>query len=232
MSDARIILQTQGQEDEKILQRAEFTHFKKDYRTYSLFGTDWLLVNYNEKNAEESAPTDGQRITMRIPLNGDMLNEVYLRFKLVTDDRWLYSTYSDLSDNMFTPLTVFEIVEKVELMYNNLTLSELTSDYMLSYFDLYKSVHQKMALSQMFSYDNKSKNNVNLTVLEDYTYLYTPLPFWFHKSPIHAIPLWALKDSNLSLRITLKDYSGPNQSRFLHDIDMMIEYGYLTSTAR
>jgi hypothetical protein len=228
MSDARIILQTQGQQDEKILQNAEFTHFKKDYRTYSLFGTDWLMVNYNEKNSEESAPRDNQRITMRIPLNGDMLNEVYLRFKLVTDDRWLYGTGSDLSDNMFSPMTVFELFEKVELLYNDTILSELTSDFILCYFDLYKSAPQKMAVAQMISYDNLSKNNVNLSILEDYTYLYTPLPFWFHKSPIHAIPLWALKDSNLSLRITMKNYSGPNMDRFIHDIDMMIQYGYLT----
>lgn len=229
MADARIILQTQGQEDQSIVQNAEFTFFKKDFRTHTQFGLDWLLVNYNEKN-DENMIRDNQSITMRIPLNGDLMNEVYLRFKLITDSRWNMGTGSDLSSNMFTPMTVFDIIDKVELQYNDHKLSELTSDYMMSYFDLYKSVGEKMELAQLVSYDNATTGYYNMDPanVPEFTHLYLPLPFWFHKSPIHAIPVWALKDTNLSLKITFKEFSGPNQDRIIHDVDMMIQYGYIT----
>jgi hypothetical protein len=229
MADARIILQTQGQEDQNIVQNAEFTFFKKDFRTHTQLGLDWQSINYNEKN-EEGVIRDGQTITIRIPLNGDLLNEIYLRFKVVTDERWYVGTGSDLSECMFSPMTVFDIVDKVELMYNDHRLSELTSDYILCYMDLYKSIGEKNALANMVSYDNATREFINLDVssVAPHTYLYMPLPFWFHKSPIHAIPLWALKDTNLTLKITLKDFSGPNQSRKIHDVDTMVQYAFVT----
>lgn len=230
MSDARIILQTQGQEDQAIVQNAEFTFFKKDFRTYAQFGLDWLFVNYNEKN-DQNVIRDKQTITMRVPLNGDLLNEVYLRFKLITDSRWNVSqSNSDLSECTFTPMTVFDIIDKVELLYNDHKLSELTSDYMMCYFDLYKSVGEKMELAQLISYDNATAGYINMdpASVPEFTHLYLPLPFWFHKSAIHAIPVWALKDTNLSLKITFKEFSGPNQDRVIHDIDMMLQYGYIT----
>ena len=47
MSNARIMLLATGEQDNMINQNAEYTFFQRDIKTYTQFGTDWLVVTNN-----------------------------------------------------------------------------------------------------------------------------------------------------------------------------------------
>jgi hypothetical protein len=44
---------------------------------------------------------------------------------------------------------------------------------------------------------------------------------------MNAFPLWAIKDNNITIRVTLKQFKGPS-TRSIRDIECLYKYGFLT----
>ena len=81
MSNARIILQTLGEQNIYLNKNPSHTHLKKNTKKYSKFGIDWIVINTNTKNL----PDYGRPNTsyyFRIDKDGDLINNLYLRLKL------------------------------------------------------------------------------------------------------------------------------------------------------
>ena len=49
MSDARIVLQATGEQDEYLTKNANSTFFKKKFETYSDYGSNWIQLSNNDK---------------------------------------------------------------------------------------------------------------------------------------------------------------------------------------
>ena len=57
------------------------------------------------------------------------------------------------SENFGIKETIFGILDRVEFMCNDKTISKMFSDYIFSYFELNNTESEKQNLVDMFSYD-------------------------------------------------------------------------------
>jgi hypothetical protein len=227
MSNARIILHAIGEQDNFLNRNAENSFFKRDIRTYTQFGTDWIIVSNNDRN-DSNFIYDGMKMDVHVPLNGDVLTEVYLRIKLDASANWDFSDASgSLSSKTYALETIMNIFDKIEFMYNNVVISEIDSLYLLSYYDLYLSRYQKSELVPLISYEYAKRGSIQSGSNTEFVYLYVPIPFWFHKTPLNSFPLWALKDNNVSLKVSLKRFKGPS-GRKIRDVECLFQYAFLT----
>jgi hypothetical protein len=229
MSNARIMLLAIGEQDSMINQNAEYTFFQRDTKTHTQFGTDWLVVSNNDKNTTNFI-YDNMGLDIHVPINGDVLTDVYLRIKLDVSgsSAWDYSgNIGTMASNTRALETFVNIIDTVQFIHNNKVISELDSLYILSYYDLYLNQQQKNELVPMVSYEYAKRSSASSTYPTQFVYLYIPLPFWFHKSPMNAFPLWAIKDNNITIRVTLKQFKGPS-TRSIRDIECLYKYGFLT----
>jgi hypothetical protein len=227
MSNARIMLLAIGEQDSMINQNAEYTFFQRDIKTHTQFGTDWLVVRNNDKN-NTNFIVDNMGLDIHVPINGDLLTDVYLRIKLDASTQWDYSGNSgSMATNTYALETFVNIIDTVQFIHNNKVISELDSLYILSYYDLYLNQQQKNELVPMVSYEYAKIGAQSSASSPSFINLYVPLPFWFHKSPMNAFPLWAIKDNNITIRVTLKQFKGPS-TRAIRDIECLYKYGFLT----
>ena len=214
MSHARIVLQTVGEQDTYLTKNAKHTHFKKNYRKHTTYGIDWNIINSNYKNTDDYAQP-GSKHYFRIENNGDLINELYLRIKINKDSAWAKESFKSYE-------TIFNIIDNIEFLYNDKTLSRLTSDFIFSYFEINYNESDKRNLVDMFSYDKLLTNNI-----DDYIYLTIPIPLWFHKSPGLAFPLWALNNPNIGVNITLNNFTKTTNK--INDIEHLVNFGQLTT---
>jgi hypothetical protein len=217
------MLLARGEQDDMINQNPEYSFFSRDIKTYTQFGTDWLLVTNNDKNSTNFI-YDGMTMDIHVPVNGDLLTEVYLRFKLDVTNNWDYSANTgSFTTNTYALETIMSILDSVQFLVNNKLVSELDSVYLMSYYDLYLNQQQKNNLVPLLSYEYAKQ----VTTSPTYVYLYVPIPFWFHHSPNNAFPMWALKNNEITIKVKLNKYKG-SSNRSIRDIEMLYQYAFLT----
>ena len=141
MSHARIVLQTVGAQDTYLTKNAKHTHFKKNYRKHTLYGTDWNIINANYKNIDDYVSPNSQHY-FRIENNGDLVKDIYLRIKINKDLAWSKLSLNGVGGNGVQE-TIFNILDSIEFLYNAKTLSKLTNDFIFSYFEVNYSESEK-----------------------------------------------------------------------------------------
>ena len=215
MSNSRIILQAVGEQDSYLTKDAKSTLFKNKSRRHTLFGLDWNVINSNYKNSSNFASPKSTHY-FRIENNGDLINDIYLRIKLKVNKAWR-------SDNFGIKETILGILDSVNFMCNDKILSNMSSDYICSYFELNYDESAKINLIDMMSYDIIDNSNLGA---EETVYVTIPLPLWFHKNPGSAFPLWALNNPNIGINVSIKDYN--NSNREIADIEILTSFSQLT----
>ena len=215
MSNARIILQATGEQDQYLTTGAKSTLFKNKPKRHTLFGKDWNIMNANYKNVSNFA-SPGSKHYFRIENNGDLITDIYLRLKLRVSDSWK-------SHNFGIKETLFGILDNIEFLCNDKVLSKMFSDYIFSYFELNYNESEKKNLVEMFSYD---KISTNYSENDNHIYLTIPIPLWFHKNPSSAFPLWAIYNPNIGINISIKNYD--NTDREISDIEILTSFAQLT----
>ena len=115
MSDARIVLQATGEQDEYLTTNANSTFFKKKYETYSDYGSNWIQLSNNDKGVDNFV-TPGNSLYFRINQDGDVINEIYLKIKINKNDSWKNTNFN-------TYETIFGIIDNIEFLYNDKVLS-------------------------------------------------------------------------------------------------------------
>ena len=76
-----------GAQDTYLTKNAKHTHFKKNYRTHTLYGTDWNIIHANYKNIDDYVSPNSQHY-FRIENNADLVKDIYLRIKINKDQAW------------------------------------------------------------------------------------------------------------------------------------------------
>ena len=214
MSHSRIVLQAVGSQDAFLTTNSKHTHFKKTHRNHTQFGLDWSIINANDKNIVDYAPP-GSSHYFRLENNGDLINEMYLRIKINIDDAWSKNNFGIYE-------TIFNIIDSIEFLYNDKTLTKLTSDFIFSYFEVNYNENEKKNLVDLFSYDKLSTHSD-----EEYIHLSIPLPLWFHKSPGLAFPMWALNNPNVGVNVNLKNFV--KSTNVISDIELLVNFTQISS---
>ena len=212
MSNFKVTFQTTGEEDKYLTHNPESTHFKRNHKRHTHFGVDWICISNNNKNISNYCLPNSSYY-FRIEADGDLINNLYLKLKLKKNVEWTKNKFGIYE-------TVFKIIKNIQFLTDDKILSDMSSDFIFSYFELNYNKSEKKALVNMISYDKASYNNQ-----DEYVYLYLPLPLWFHKNNGHAFPLWALNKSNVGIKLNTNNYDSTN--REIADIQLLVDFGFL-----
>ena len=158
MSNAKIILKAVGEQDSYLTVNPQNTYFKSAHKTHTQFGTSWLSITNNNKNNTTIPP--GGSIYFRIPVDGDLINETYLRIKVNTHPDWLSASFGIRE-------TIFALLDSVEFLIHDKVIVKMDSDYIFAYLDIHSTYDQLRDLGEMISYDNQSISQGAIT--PDYT---------------------------------------------------------------
>ena len=132
MSNSKIILQTTGEQDKYLTTNPNHTHFKSNYRQYTQFGNDWIVLNNNNKGTADFINKNSSYY-FRIEKDGDLINNLYIRLKLnkvpgtSAPQPWAQANFGIYE-------TIFKIIKNVEFLNNDSVIASMSSDYMFSYF--------------------------------------------------------------------------------------------------
>jgi hypothetical protein len=218
MSNARIILKAVGEENLILNENPTHTFFKNEIRTYTQYGSGWIVITNNNKNTSNFV-TPGSSIYFRIPVDGDIITETYLRIKINRSENWN-------SDNFDIRETVLGILESVEFRVHDTVLSRLEIDYIVAYLELICDWSELKNISDSLSYETQSNAFKDSPVQPNYLYLTLPLPFWFHKNPTLGMPVWSLDDANVGIKVETKNFNSVGNE--ILDIELLTQFIYLT----
>ena len=127
MSNAKIILQAKEQ-NIPLNKDPQKTFFKKNYRTHTIFGTDWNILS-NNFNGPDDFIKPNSKYYFRIDKNGDVIKNLYLRLKLVKNKNWNKENFGSYE-------TVFKLINNIQFMYNDRILADFDSDLIFSLLSL------------------------------------------------------------------------------------------------
>lgn len=238
MSHAKILLGAVGIEDEKITNNAKQTYFKYNYKTHTKFASNWTsVINNNKPNPNDNTTKfpPNSSVYFRLPIQGDILLDTILRFKLYDVDanngmknQFLNITEHNKGIGEFTSLS---LIKKIQFLNNDKIISELDKIFIANFMKLSLENDKYQNYRKLSSFDNNSsvKDKYMPKDGKFVRYVSLPLPFWFTKSEGLGFPMWALTDPNIGMKIILDDYQNVNNNNTcnIFDIEILAKYAYL-----
>ena len=232
MANTKILLGAIGEEDGYLTQDAKNTLFKTSYKTHSQFSSNWNVIS-NNNGGESEKFTKGSSHYFRLPFEGDLIMNTYLRFVIREN-----IVLSSAANYDFLALC---LLDKIELLYKSKTLSSFDKNYLANYFKLNLTTEKFLNYRKMSSITIDNNNSTYDKFLDqDVYYIDIPLPFWFTKSEGQALPVWSLTDNDLGINIKLADSfkydttidnSGDvvDLAGKILDVQILVNYGYLAN---
>ena len=227
MSNSRILLGAIGEEDGYLTQDAQNTLFKTSFKTHTHFSSNWNVIT-NNNGGQASRFTPGSSHYFRLPFEGDLIMNTYLRF-VIKDDN------IGATDNLY--YLALSLFDRIELMYKSKSLSSFDRNYLANYFKTNLTQEKFLNYRKMgsiYSTDTPVKDSF---LNQDVYYIDLPLPFWFTKSEGQALPVWTLTDQDLGLNVKLantfnykkSDTNNIDLTNDIMDVQVLVNYGYLNN---
>ena len=228
MSNSRILLGAIGEEDGYLTKDAQNTLFKTSFKTHTHFSSNWNVIT-NNNGGQSSRFTAGSTHYFRIPYEGDLIMNTYLRFVIKASN-----LDSAGRGQYFLALSLFD---RIEMLYKSKNISTLDRNYLSNYFKTNLTTEQFINYRKMSSVYSNNSSIRDKFLDEQVYYVDLPLPFWFSKSEGQAMPVWTLTDQDLGFNVKLsdtlnyKDSSGTDTdiTGQILDIQVLVNYGYLNN---
>ena len=231
-SGAAIQIASYGLEDKFVSGEPSTTFFKSVYRRHTNFAIQPIEINFT------GSADIGDIDIINIPRNGDLVKQIYIKFKLPTIP--LLGTAPPDIQAVWTNSIANALLEYAELTIGGQTVQTLTGEYSFIQSELRTSDSKYPALQQITG---------RLTPLPISGEYILPLAFYFHDHPSQAIPLVALNRQDVKIRIkfrpldqlvkSINTVGGPNAD-IIGDIDVanmekiiftpFVEYIFLDKT--
>ena len=238
MANTKILLGAIGEEDGYLTQDAKNTLFKTSYKTHSQFSSNWNVIS-NNNGGQSSKFTAGSSHYFRLPFEGDLIMNTYLRFVLPAEDIPGTPPITALDKTKNYDFLALCLLDKIELLYKSKTLSWFDKNYLANYFKLNLTTEKFLNYRKMSSITTDNNNSTYDKFLDlNVYYIDIPLPFWFTKSEGQALPVWSLTDNDLGINIKLADsfkytHNSSGDSVDLAgkilDVQILVNYGYLAN---
>lgn len=231
MANTKILLGAIGEEDGYLTQDAKNTLFKTSYKTHSQFSSNWNVISNND-GGQHTKFTKGSSHYFRLPFEGDLIMNTYLRFVLPAED--MNATVTALDNPKNYDFLALCLLDKIELLYKSKTLSSFDKNYLANYFKLNLTTEKFLNYRKMSSITTDNNNSTYDKFLDlDVYYIDIPLPFWFTKSEGQALPVWSLTDNDLGINIKLADSfnydTAADIDNKILDVQILVNYGYLAN---
>jgi hypothetical protein len=228
MGGGRLQLSVEGDEDKYINNNPNLNIFKTVYMRH----TNFTMVSIEEscqdfiRNKHEyntHLPMNEETsFKVRIPRNGDLVNQIYLRLDLPK----IYSDYIAEEGFKYTPYLGVACIKQVSLYIEDTKVETLTGEFLFAYHKLHQSKSKQDTFEQLIGhrpelYDpvgqvdqsyrafqktaypaNESSSN-NKATIPNVT-VTIPLTFWFSRVNGLALPLIALHLHQVYVEIELR----------------------------
>ena len=186
MTAGLLQLNFKGPQDKYLTGNPQMTYFKSIYRSYSNFAKDLQKLQF------ENRVKFGSTHSCIIKNYGDLLSNLYLYIELPQ----LVSTNNNENWAGYVNGVGFSIIESVSFEIGGQTID--TYDY--NWLDIYNEIYDQNSDTLV------SKFNTDIS-LEENNYsqkLYVPLHFWFTKNYGNVLPLIALQNHEIKVKITFR----------------------------
>ena len=216
-------LKSIGDENIYINSNPEINFFKNVYMRHTNFVTNIIEVNTGFSDGLKLA--DSTKIKIRIPRNGDLIKEVFLKLDLP-------DIHSTTSQNFSFIKNIGSIIVKsAKLMIEENVIQELRGEYIYIYNKLYNISEKQDTINNLtgnttdvynptgnidnsfrgYNSDN-TYNSGNIILNKNYNNkptitgrtLYVPLPFWFTNNNGLSLPLISMKYHTVYIDLELR----------------------------
>jgi len=218
-SGAVLQLAARGQQDLFIMGNPQITYFKSVFKRHTPFAME------TTENFFNGIHKTGQKLQCKLERVGDMVHQIYLRFKLPS----LQLIQGE--DNLYTSWVNsigYVLINYIEIQIGNKVIDRQYGQWMDIWSELTTPDDKRDALYNMIGKSNFFTNSTQNGPLD----LYVPLQFWFCKNIGDALPLVAIQHQDIRINVQLKSfnllYTSNNFSQAEQVLPSMIEFDQIS----
>ena len=208
-----IQINARGQQEQILYGNPKMTYFKKVFNSPSNFARSYHNIPYS------GTARFGNKIHINIPLNGDLLANLFLSLELPKIDEINSGAVQNLNNekgiSYYCNGIGYKLIKSIELKFNGVSIEKLTGEMCAHIFNY-----------QFMEYDNNLINHVfKLKEYVDYSIVYgsdtihniqdyerrgpinlrLPIPFFFSQSPDNYLPLCAMSNTNIEVILEIEN---------------------------
>ena len=208
-----------GKQDVYLTGNPQFTYFKVIYRRHTNFATESIMVHW-DSNTE--TPELGATLTATIPRQAELVSGIWLQVEL-PNKTGSSSTWIDGVGNA--------LVKRADIEIGGHLVDRHYGEWMNIWGEL------TTPQGKLQGYDKMVGNNTNL-VAATAQRLDIPLLFWFCRNPGLALPLVALQNQEVKLKIQLETLTNLLENGTLTDptnamkLTLWVDYVFLDTDER
>ena len=215
MGGGKLQLSITGKEDKYLSNNPNINIFKSVYMRHTNFtmcSIEESCLNYikNDRAYKKNLEIHNNTIyNVKIPRNGDLINDIFLRIDLPAIN-YVNSTHIE-----YAKYPGIALIDSISLYIETTKIQTLTGEYIYAYHQLNndsskKEIYEKMIGENRDIYRNNenyfsNNTNNNLSYIPPIN-LCIPIPFWFSKSKGLSLPLIALQNHEVTIRIKLRPF--------------------------
>lgn len=182
-----------GKQDVYLTGKPSINHFRYVYRQYVNFAIEQI------RQTPVGEVNFGRKFSVYISRSADLLSNVSFVFKLPALSIAAGSTYTGWTNNLAST-----IVKQVELEIGNQVINRLYSVWLDIWDELTTDESHRDANNlRLGKFDDITATQTNATADNYYS---ITIPFYFNKHPELALPLLALKYSDVKVNIELREF--------------------------
>jgi len=174
-----------GKQDVYLTGNPQFTYFKTIYRRHTNFATESIMVHWDSNTIN---PALGSTLTATIPRQAELVNGIWLQVVL---------PYKTGSSSTWIDGVGNALIKRADIEIGGHLVDRHYGEWMNIWGEL-TTPQGKLA-----GYDKMVGNNTNLPANVEQR-LDIPLIFWFCRNPGLALPLVALQNTEVKLKIQLE----------------------------
>lgn len=175
-----------GKQDVYLTGNPQFTYFKVIYRRHTNFATESIMVHWDSNTVN---PALGTTLTATIPRQADLVNGIWLQVVMPQDTAGSPVSWIDGVGNA--------LVKRADIEIGGHLVDRHYGEWMNIWGEL------TTPQGKLQGYDTMVGNNTNLSAGTPQK-LDIPLLFWFCRNPGLALPLVALQNTEVKLKIQLE----------------------------
>ena len=186
-------LVSRGEEDLYLTSKPEVTFFKMVYKKHTNFSCESINQFF------KTTPDFGNKVSLTISKNADLLGEIYLNVELPSIDTNLHSIFPpNIKKFKWVDKIGLALIKYISVKIGGVTINRLYGDWMYIYNELNLQKSQYKGYNYMIGDIDLLKNYSNGK--ENYT-LKIPINFWFCKEPGLYLPLVSLYHHDVMIEI-------------------------------
>lgn len=209
-----------GKQDVYLTGNPQFTYFKTIYRRHTNFATESIMVHWDSNTIN---PVLGTTLTATIPRQAELVNGIWLQVNLpISTDTTPNPTWIDGVGNA--------LVKRADIEIGGHLVDRHYGEWM----DIWGELTTPQG--KLAGYDIMVGNNTYL-LAENEQHLDIPLIFWFCRNPGLALPLVALQNTEVKLKIQLETeanlvQTGTITSPSAMEMKLWVDYVFLDTDER